>query len=72
MHPKPLHLALLNLEEQQFYSDLLLEERAPHPISKGELRHTAEEIYFACLYPRSWSFSHFPQLVTIGEGRIVN
>jgi len=39
---------------------------------KGEPRHPAEEAHFGHLYSRSRSFGHYPQLVTIGEGRNVD
>uniref|UniRef100_A0A3P9DCN9 Phospholipid phosphatase related 5b n=1 Tax=Maylandia zebra TaxID=106582 RepID=A0A3P9DCN9_9CICH len=42
---------------------LSLRDRASHP---------SEEAHFCRLYPRSRSFSHYPQLVTIGEGRDVD
>ena len=65
---EPPHLAPLNVEEQWFYSEPLLDDRASHFISKGEPRHPAEEAHFGRLYPQSCSFGHYPQLVSIGEG----
>ncbi|KAJ8395912.1 hypothetical protein AAFF_G00027950 [Aldrovandia affinis] len=63
--PEPPHLAPLDAEEQRLYSEPLPDDRAPHPISKGEPRHPAEETHFSRLYSRSRSFGHYPQLVTI-------
>ena len=36
--------------------------------AKGESSHPAEETHLSHLDPQSCSFSHYPQLVTIGEG----
>ena len=65
--PESPHLTPVNAEEQRFYSEPLPDDRASHPISKGEPRHPAEETHFGRLYLRSRSFGHYPQLVTIGE-----
>ncbi len=67
--PEPPHLAPLHAEEQWFYSELLPDDRASHPISKGEPSHPTEEAHFGRLYSRSCSFGHYPKLMTIGEGR---
>ena len=66
--PEPPQLAPLDAEEQRLYSESLPDVRAPHPISKAEPRHSSEEIHFEHLFPQSHSFSHYPKLVTIGEG----
>ncbi|KAK0145384.1 hypothetical protein N1851_015733 [Merluccius polli] len=55
--PEPPHLAPLNAEEWRVYSELLPDDRASHPISKGEPSHPAEEAHFGRLHPRSCSFS---------------
>ena len=54
--PEPHQLAPLDVEEQLLYSELLLGDRAPHPISKGAPRHPAEETHFGSLYPGSYKF----------------
>ncbi|MEQ2223354.1 hypothetical protein ILYODFUR_035926 [Ilyodon furcidens] len=43
--PEPPKLAPLDVEKQQLYSESLLDDRASHPISKGEPRHPAEETW---------------------------
>ena len=70
--PEPPQLTPLNVEEQRLYSELLLGDRAPHPISKGAPRNPAEETHFGRLYPGSYSFGHDPKFMTIGEGRNVD
>ncbi|XP_062311935.1 uncharacterized protein LOC134016604 [Osmerus eperlanus] len=70
--PEPPQLAPLDAEEQRFYSEPLPDDRASHPISKGEPGHPAEKTHFGRLYSRSRSFGHYPQFVTIGEGRNVD
>ena len=67
--PEPPQLALLNVEEQRLYSELLLGDRAPHPISKEAPRHPAAETHFSRLYPGSYSLGHDPKFMTVGEGR---
>ena len=64
--PEPPQLAPLEAEERRFYSELLPDDRASHPISKGE---PAEKAHFGRLYSQSRSFGHYPQFVTIGEMR---
>ncbi|KAL7828187.1 hypothetical protein AOLI_G00313390 [Acnodon oligacanthus] len=66
--PNHLSWVLLNVEEQQIYSELLPNRRASHSISKGESGDPAEKGHFGRLYPRSRSFGHYPELVTIGAG----
>uniref|UniRef100_A0A3B3SA31 KRAB-related domain-containing protein n=1 Tax=Paramormyrops kingsleyae TaxID=1676925 RepID=A0A3B3SA31_9TELE len=44
--PEPPHLAPLDAEEQRLYFESLPNDRAPHPISKGEPDHRAEETHF--------------------------
>ncbi|MED6233714.1 hypothetical protein ATANTOWER_015508 [Ataeniobius toweri] len=68
--PEPPQLTLLDVEEQRLYSELLLDGRAPHPISKGEAGHPVEEAHFSRLYPGS--FGHDPKFLSIGEGRNVD
>ncbi|MED6280610.1 hypothetical protein CHARACLAT_012500 [Characodon lateralis] len=70
--PEPPQLAPLDVEERRLYSELLLDGRAPHPISKGVPGHPAEEAHFSRLYPGSCSFSHDPKFMAIGEGRNVD
>ena len=65
--PEPPQLAPLNMKEQRLYSESLPDVRAPHPISKAEPGHPAEETHFSCLYSRSRSFGHYPKAVTVGE-----
>ena len=67
--PEPPQLAPLNVEEQRLYSELLLGDRAPHPISKEAPRHPAAETHFSRLYPGSYSLGHDPKFMTVGEGR---
>ncbi|KAF7221370.1 caskin-1-like [Nothobranchius furzeri] len=57
--PEPPQLAPLDEEE----------DRASHPISKGEPSHSAEKTHFSSLCPQSRSFGHYPKLMPIGEGR---
>ncbi|MEQ2297648.1 hypothetical protein AMECASPLE_036706 [Ameca splendens] len=59
--PEPPQLAPLDVEEQRVYSELLLDGRAPHPISKGVPGHPTEEAHFSRLYPGSRSCSHDPK-----------
>ena len=66
--PEPPQLTPLDMEEQRLYSESLPDVRAPHPISKAEPSHPAEETHFGRLYPRPHSFGHYPELMTIGEG----
>ena len=66
--PEPPQLAPLDMKEQRLYSESLPDVRAPHPISKAEPGHPAEETHFSRLYSRSRSFGHYPELMTIGEG----
>ncbi|MEQ2282632.1 hypothetical protein AMECASPLE_002718 [Ameca splendens] len=49
--PEPPQLAPLDVEKQRLYSESLPDDRAPHPISKGEPRHPAKETHFGRLYP---------------------
>ncbi|MEQ2242659.1 hypothetical protein ILYODFUR_038290 [Ilyodon furcidens] len=70
--PEPPQLAPLDVEEQQLYSELLLDGRAPHPISKGVLSHPTEETNFSRLYPGSRSFGHDPKFMAIGEDRNID
>ena len=65
---KPPQLAPLDAEEQRLYSEFPPDGRDPHTISKAELRHPPKETHFSRLYPRSCSFAHYPNLVTMGEG----
>ena len=62
--PEPPQLAPLDAEEQRFYSEPLPDDRAPHPISKGEPGYPAEKTYFVRLYSLSRSFGHYTQFVT--------
>ncbi|MEQ2222926.1 hypothetical protein ILYODFUR_031581, partial [Ilyodon furcidens] len=48
--PEPPQLAPLDVENQPLYSESLSDDRASHPISKGEPRHPAEETHFGLLY----------------------
>ncbi|MDW1502102.1 hypothetical protein, partial [Vibrio sp. YT-19(2023)] len=66
--PEPPQLTPFEVKKQQLYSKLPPDVRAPHPISKAEPSHPAEETHFGRLYSRSHSFGHYPELVTIGEG----
>ena len=66
--PEPPQLAPLDVEEQRLYSESLPDVQAPHPISKAEPGHPAEETHFSRLYLRSRSFGHYPKFMTIGEG----
>ncbi|KAI2645722.1 Biotin synthase [Labeo rohita] len=70
--PEPPQLASLDVEEQRVYSELLLSDRAPHPISKGAPSHPTEKTHFGRLYPGSYPFGHDPKLMTIGESRNVD
>ncbi|MEQ2257836.1 hypothetical protein ILYODFUR_038915 [Ilyodon furcidens] len=49
--PESPQLAALNEEKQRLYSESLSDDRASHPISKGEPRHSAEKTHFGRLYP---------------------
>ncbi|MED6265449.1 hypothetical protein CHARACLAT_025586 [Characodon lateralis] len=57
--PKSPQMAPLDVEEQQLYSELLLDGCAPHPISKGNPGHPAG----------SRSFGHDPEFMPIGEDK---
>lgn len=57
----------INGEEQQLCSELLLDDRAPHPISMGALCHPAGKANFTRFYPGSCSFGHDPKFMTIGR-----
>ncbi|KAK3571095.1 hypothetical protein QTP86_001787 [Hemibagrus guttatus] len=63
--PEPPQLPPFDVEEQRLYSELLLGDRAPYPISKGASRHPTEEAHFGRLYPGSYPFGHDPELMTI-------
>ncbi|KAK3543987.1 hypothetical protein QTP70_032746, partial [Hemibagrus guttatus] len=63
--PEPPQLAPFDVEEQRLYSELLLGDRAPYPISKGAPRHPTEEAHFGHFYPGSYPFGHDPELMTI-------
>lgn len=68
--PEPLQLAPFDVEGQGLYSELPLDDRAPHCISKGLCCHTEEESHF--FYPRSCPFSHDPEFMHIGESRNID
>lgn len=53
---------------QWFYSELLPDVLAPHPIPMGEPSHPAKETNFRKSYPWHHSFGHSSKLVTIDEG----
>ena len=53
---------------QRLYSELPPDVWAPHPISKAEPSHPTKEAHFGRLYPRSYSYGHYPKLMTIVEG----
>ncbi|KAF7228520.1 zinc finger protein ZIC 3-like, partial [Nothobranchius furzeri] len=55
--PEPPQLALLDVEEQRVYSEPLPDDRASHPISKGEPSQSSEKTHFGRLYPQSRSFA---------------
>lgn len=57
----------LNVETQCLYSKSLLHDWTFHPISKGESKHPAEHTHFVLLHPWSYSFSNWPELVTIDK-----
>ena len=65
--PQPPPLALLNAEEQWLFSKLLLDVQAPWPISKDEPSHPTKEAHFGRFYSQSYSFSHYAELMTVGE-----
>ncbi|XP_043092009.1 protein NLRC3-like [Puntigrus tetrazona] len=44
--------------------ELLLSDRAPHPISEGAPSHPMEKTDFSRLYPGSYPFGHDPDLIT--------
>lgn len=48
----------------------LLNDWAPHHISKDEPRHLSKEAHFCCLYLRCYSSSHYPQFIAICEVRL--
>ncbi|KAI3356042.1 hypothetical protein L3Q82_017314 [Scortum barcoo] len=62
--PKPPQLTPLDAKEQRLYSELLPNDRASHPISKGAPSHPAEEeTHFGRLYhPRSCPFRSLPKV----------
>ncbi|KAK3532034.1 hypothetical protein QTP86_003478 [Hemibagrus guttatus] len=68
--PEPPQLPPFDAEEQRLYSELLLGDRAPYPISKGAPRHPTEEAHFGRLYPGPYPFGHDPELMTIGVGLV--
>ncbi|XP_060798521.1 class I histocompatibility antigen, F10 alpha chain-like isoform X2 [Neoarius graeffei] len=70
--PEPPQLIPLDVEQQRLYSELLPNDCASHPISKGAPSHPAKETHFGRLYPRSCPFGHYPKLMTIGESRNVD
>ncbi|KAK3560940.1 hypothetical protein QTP86_023134, partial [Hemibagrus guttatus] len=70
--PEPPQLSPFDVEELRLYYEPLLGDRALYPISKGALRHPTEEAHFGRLNPRSYPFSHDPELMTIGESRNVD
>lgn len=45
---------------------------APHPVFKGVHRHPSEETHFRHLHLWSYSFSQYPELVTVGEGKNID
>ncbi|MEQ2293284.1 hypothetical protein AMECASPLE_031738 [Ameca splendens] len=69
---QPPQLASLDVEEQRLYSELSLDGRAPHPISKGVPGHPTEEAHFSRLYQGSRPFGHDPKFMAIGEGRNID
>ena len=69
---KALQLTSLNVEEQRQCSEYLPNDWMCHLISKGEPSHTMSETNFSHMHLWSNSFSHFPQLITMGEGWNVN
>lgn len=64
--PEPLTLSPFDVKEHHLYSEPLLDGLTPLP------RPATLQAQFRRLYLRSRSFSHCPQLVTIGEGRDVD
>ena len=67
--PKPPQLAPLDVEEQQLYSELLLGDRAPHPISKGERPATVRRKLISVTCIRDFILSVMNQSsCAIGEG----
>ena len=48
--PKSPQLAPFNAKDQRLYSELPVDVRASHPISKAEPGHSTEETHFGCLY----------------------
>ncbi len=65
--PGPPQQASFDTKEQPLNSELPPDVRAPHPTSKAEPSHPTEKTNFSRMYPRSHSFGHDPQLMTIGE-----
>ena len=57
----------LYAEEQRLYSEPLPDVKAPYSISKAEPSHPAKEAHFGRLYSQPHSFSHYAELMTIGE-----
>lgn len=69
------HLSCLLLMKKRSSSNLSssrVTELRPHPVSKAEPRHALEVTHFRSLYPRSYSFGYYPQLVTISAGRSID
>ncbi len=66
--PVPPQLALFDTKEQWLYSELPPDVWAPHSISKAGPSHPMEETQFCHLYLWFHSFSHYPKLMTIGQG----
>lgn len=66
--PKPAQLVPFDMKEQWLYSELPPYVSTPHPISKVESGHSLEKTYLDLLYLQLHSFSHYPKLMTKGEG----
>ena len=64
---EPSQLASLHAEEQWLYLELLPDCWAPHPVTESDPGYRAEKTNFSRLYPWPYSFSHYPELVTIGK-----
>lgn len=71
--PKPPQLAPLNGVDQKRYSESLQDVRASLPVSQGQPRHNRKLISIT-LYPQTYFFSHYQELMTIGWStyRLVN
>lgn len=63
------HISRLHSTPTSFYSKLPLDDWAPHPISEAEPSHSLGKPQFSRLYPWPCSFGHYPEPMTIGEGR---